>query len=234
MMTMTRTYHAAALLAVALSWAPQVATAQDAGARSISVTGRGEAQATPDMAMAGFGVSLRRPTAADAYTSVARAMNSVVAAALTSGIDAEDMRTAELVLGPIYAGGGDSPLRIEAYEARQRLVVTVRDLERLGAVLDAAARAGATDFDGVTFDVADKTVLQDEARRAAVADAARVAGLLADSAGVGLGQPITISMSHSFTAPPMPGVMRAAMEAMPVAPGTLIVTADVAVTYAIE
>jgi uncharacterized protein YggE len=234
MMTTMRTYRIAGLLAAALAATPMVGAAQEAPVRTINVTGRGQAQATPDMAMAGFGVSVRRPTAADAYASVARAMNSVVASALTSGIDAEDMRTAELSLGPIYAGGGDSPLRIEAYEARQRLVVTVRDLDRLGAVLDAAARAGATDFDGVTFDVADKSALQDEARRAAVEDAARIAGLLAESAGATLGGPITISMGHSYTPPPMPGVMRAAMEAMPVAPGTLVVTADVSITYAIE
>lgn len=202
-------------------------------ARRLSVTGIGAVSAAPDIARATFGVTAQRPAAAEAFAEVARAMTDVLAAVAGAGVAAADVQTVELSLAPVYAGGGDAPLRLDGYAARQRVAVTVRALDRLGPLLDAAARAGATDFDGIGFDVADRGALDDAARAAAMADAAHAAEVLAQAAGVRLGAPVSIALQGGMR--PEAAYRMAAMDAaMPIAAGAISVTASVAVSYPIE
>lgn len=207
--------------------------AADDDQRRLSVTGFGSVSAAPDIARAVFGVTTQRPAAAEAYAETARAMSDVLAAVAASGVSAADVQTIELSLSPVYAGGGDAPMRIDGYAARQSVSVTVRALETLGSLLDAAARAGASDFDGVSFDVAQRRALTDAALGAAMEDAARSAALLAQAAGVRLGA--AISVDQQGGARPEAAYRVAAMDAvMPVAAGSISVTATVSVVYAIE
>lgn len=225
---MLRVMAAAALLALAAFG--QAAAGEE---RRLSVTGTGSVSAAPDIARATFGVTVQRPAAAEAFAEVAFAMTEVLAAVASAGVAAADVQTVELSLSPVYAGGGDVSLRLEGYAARQRVAVTVRALDRLGPLLDAVARAGATDFDGIGFDVADRRTLDDAARAAAMADAAHAADVLAQVAGVRLGAPVTIMLQGGGR--PEAVYRMAAMDAaMPVAAGSISVTASVAVSYAIE
>jgi len=225
---MLRALGMAGLLALTAAGA---ATAEEA--RLLSVTGTGSVSAAPDIARATFGVTARRPAAAEAFAEVARAMTGVLAAVSDAGVAAADVQTVDLSLSPVHAGGGDAPLRLEGYAARQRVAVTVRALDRLGPLLDAVARAGATDFDGIGFDVADRRALDDAARAAAMADAAHAADVMAQAAGVRLGAPVSITL-HGGGRPEAVYRMAAMDAAMPVAAGSISVTASVAVSYAIE
>lgn len=230
---MSRANASAAALAAVLALTAFGGVAAEHDLRRLSVTGFGSVTAAPDIARAVFGVTTQRPAAAEAYADNASAMSAVIAAIAESGVAKADVQTIELSLSPVYAGGGDTPLRIEGYAARQRVSVTVRALEALGPLLDATARAGASDFDGVSFDVAERRTLNDAALSAAIADAARSAALLAQGAGVRLGAPVSVTMQGG--ARPEAEYRMVAMEAtMPVAMGSISVTATVALTYAID
>ena len=220
---------AAALLAASVAAAP----AQEARTPRLSVTGAGTVTATPDMAVLQIAVSARREDAAGAFAAAAEAARAVFAAVAAAGVAEADLRTTGLSLGPVYAGGGDEPLRIEAYQARQGLGVAVRDLGRLGALMDAVTATGAVEIEGIGFEIADRTALRDEARRRAVADAQRAAALLAEAAGVALG-PITALALREDYGDPRPMMRAAAMDSMPVAAGSLTVTATVNAEFALE
>ncbi len=120
------------------------------------------------------------------------------------------------------------------YVAAIDLMVRVRDLAALGGVLDAVISDGANAMNGIAFAVAEPAPLEDEARRAAVADARAKAEVLADAAGIALGEVIAI---HEGGATPVPGpVMRSmamAESAVPIAGGEIDVRARVSVVYAI-
>jgi uncharacterized protein YggE len=73
------------------------------------------------------------------------------------------------------------------------LRVTVRDVEMVGAVLDAAVDAGANQVHGVTFTVEDESTWQGQAREKAMADARARANELASLADVGLGEVVSVS-----------------------------------------
>ncbi len=223
---------AAALFAVPLAAASPVA-AQEARSPRLSVSGSGSVLAEPDMATAQIAVSTRRDDAAGAFAAAAEAARAVFDAIAAAGVEGADLRTTGLSLGPIYAGGGDQPLRIEAYQARQSLSVTVRSLDALGPLLDAVTKSGDVEVEGIGFDVADRSALRAEARRRAVADARETAALLAEAAGVTLGRIVGMSLRDDY-GDPRPMMRAAAMEAMPIAAGSTTVGATVSVEFALD
>ena len=100
-------------------------------------------------------------------------------------------------------------------------------------MIDALAEAGANRLQGVSFDVAEPRPHLDAARERAVADARARAELYAGAAGVTLGPVVSIRETVEM---PGPIMMRAeaADAAVPIAAGTVTLSAQVEVVYAIE
>src|SRR5262249_26584810 len=129
----------------------------------------------------------------------------------------------------------DQPPRLLGYTASYTLTVTVRDLSKLGQVLDSAVESGANRDMGISFGCADPEKLLDKARAAAVAEARKKAEIYVKGAGGALGQVLTISEGHSA---PWRHVryehQKAARgDALPVAAGEQELSVSVTVNYAI-
>lgn len=207
------------------------AAAQD----TITVMGEGTATAEPDLAHVRIGVTSDAGTAAEALASNNAAMADVMERLTAEGIEERDLQTSTLDLGPRYAERYDGAPEVEGYTARNILNVRVRNLDRLGAILDAAAGEGANTFEGLTFGVAEPQPLADEALRRAVTDARRQAELLAGESGVTLGAVRSID-STAGGQPPRPMEMataRMAEDSVPVARGELEIAASVTMVFAI-
>lgn len=205
---------------------------------TISVNGSGIVKAKPDVADVSLGVSIQRDRAGDASIDAANAMARVVQALLAAGIAEDDIQTTTLSLDTVYDYERD-PATILGYLATNIVTVTLRDVDTIGAVIDAAVDAGATTIGGISFRVEDVTALEVQARDAAMAEARAKADQLAAAAGV----PITgvVSIVETVSSPPMPlyyaedtaaGAMRDAET--PVLAGNVDVTVHVAVVYSIE
>ena len=151
-------------------------------------------------------------------------------------VERRDMQTSQLNLAPVYEPfreGAEAPPKVVAFQASNMVTVVVRDLGSLGGLVDALAGAGANRLYGIAFDVAEPRPSVDAARREAVADARAKAELYAEAAGVTLGPVVTIRESVGMGGPE-PLRAKAAMEAAPVAEGTVTLTADVEVVFGIE
>ncbi|MGI9393891.1 MAG: SIMPL domain-containing protein [Boseongicola sp.] len=204
-------------------------------AREIVVTGEGIASAAPDMATIRIGVAREARLAGDALRMTSDAMTAVLALLENAGIATRDVQTTNVSLNPRYQRTNDGrPPRVVGYIASNDLMVRVRDLEKLGGVLDAVVSKGANAMNGIFFAVADPAPHETEARRAAVADALAKAEVLAAAAGVALGPVMSI---REGGAAPMPGpVMRSmAMEesAVPIAGGEIDIRSQVTIVFAI-
>jgi hypothetical protein len=115
-----------------------------------------------------------------------------------------------------------------------QVTARVRELDRLGAILDALVSAGANSINGPSFDLADPDQLLGEARDAAVADALAKAKRYAAAAGVQLGKIIAIEEGGVF-APPRPMMRAEAMAAdVPIEPGQTELSASVTITFALD
>lgn len=119
------------------------------------------------------------------------------------------------------------------YRATNTVEVTIRDLDKAGQVLGAAAGAGANQMFGIAFEIEDPAPLEAEARKKAMVDARTRAERLAELGGVKLGPPISISEAGGGMPVPGPMVMRAEVGQVPIERGELTVIANVQVVYAI-
>jgi len=222
-----------AALVLAASLAAQLA-AQTPGPTGITVTGEGRVEAAPDRASFTAGVQSEAVRAEEAFGATAAAMRAVFEALAAAGIAPEDMQTSQLGVDALWAdeGGGGQP-RVRGYAASNLVTVRVREIPRLGAVIDAVAEAGANRIYGVAFEIASPQAAIDEARRRAVADAQARAELYAGAAGVTLGQVLSIRETGGDAPGPMFARAEMAMDT-PIAAGVSILTARVEIVYAIK
>jgi uncharacterized protein len=198
----------------------------------ISVTGEGSLFAPPDFATVSLGVTNTEATAAEAMAANARAMEKVLERLRAVGVAESDLQTAQLQLNPNWKSSSlSSSGEVDGFTASNQLSIRLRDLSRMGEVLDAAVSDGANTLNGVSFDLSTPRPLQDQARRAAVADAIARATLLADAAQVKLGAITSITEGGGDVGgQPM---MRASMEKTPIAIGEVEVSQSVTVVFAI-
>lgn len=205
--------------------------AQSAGddpGEGITVTGIGRVETVPDEAEFSLGVTTKAATARGALSANAEQMREVIAALKAAGVAERDIQTRDVNVGPDYDGDAHP----DEYVASNTVSVLVRELNRAGAVLDAAARAGANNVYGPSLTRSNRESLEAKALADAVASARARAKALADAAGVELGRVTAIDET-----PPAfeGGPMRAASAATtPIEEGTQEIEATVSVTFAIE
>lgn len=230
------------LVAVALAALPAAAGATTPEARSISVTGEGEAFGRPDEARVSAGVQTRADTVAAATRDNQARIEAIMAALGEHGIAEKDIQTANYSIWPEYDNG--APRRagqagITGFHVSNMINVTVEDIESLGAVLAAVTEAGANSINGVHFRVSDTAALEERAREAAMADARERAAALAELAGVTLGEVLTISTTSGGWQP-MPAMARRmemaddAVAAPGISPGEQSVSVRIHTTFAIR
>ena len=79
------------------------------------------------------------------------------------------------------------------YRVSNTVTVIIRDLDKVGEVLDASIKAGANNIFGVEFLLDDATAVRSEARKVAVENARATAEELAALNGVQVGKVLSIS-----------------------------------------
>jgi uncharacterized protein len=205
----------------------------DPATHTISVSASGKVTIVPDVARVNLGVTITKPSVKAARSSAAAAMNKVIDAVKRLGIADADIQTVGLNLYPQYTNG--SPARISGYTISNQLQITIRDLDKTGDVVDAATANGATDVNGISFELADPAKAMNDARSSAVAAARVSAQAMASAGNVTLGAVVSITDSTPST-PMYYGPTRGlALDSLatPVKIGTQDVSVSVTVVFAI-
>ncbi len=226
-----------ALFMAAMAAASPQATGEEAKVqRSITVSATGEAYAEPDQARVTSGVMTEAPTAREALTKNSAAMQKVIAELKASGVDAKDIQTSTFNVEPITAYGKEGqPPRVTGYRASNQVALMVRDLAKLGDVLDQLVEAGANQASGLEFEVSKAETLKDTARKDAMANALRRAKLLAEASGAEVGDVMQISEEITHQGPrPFAAARMAKAESVPIEAGTTTLEARVTVTWALK
>ncbi|HWV25097.1 MAG TPA: SIMPL domain-containing protein [Thermomicrobiales bacterium] len=238
----------AALMTI-MAFGPTV-SAQEAIApdslRTITVSGTGIVSVKPDTATVTLGVVHSEDKLKDAQDKVTSDLTEVTAKLKEAGIADDDLATSQYNVRPINEYDRNGNFKgVSSYEVSAALTVTVRDLGKLGDILDAATSAGANQIWGISMYVDDTTEAANQARTAAMADARNRADTFARSEGLLITgvysvnesmapQPKAISMDASgdFAAP-----MAARDEEsspVPISTGTTEIRVEVQVVYIIE
>jgi uncharacterized protein YggE len=211
-------------------------------AQIITVVGQGSARVEPDIARVTVGVETSAATIAEAVAENEAQMDAVLAALKEAGIAEKDIQTTNFSISldrypePMPRtdeGQAEQPV----YRVSNMVSVTIRDMESVGAVLDAVIEAGANNIWGVSFTVEDPSDAQAEARADAVGDARDRAEALAELSGVELGPVMSVSEVVGSGAIPVAFdtmVERAAGGGSAISPGELEIGYQVQVSYFIE
>ncbi|MDX1663579.1 MAG: SIMPL domain-containing protein [Candidatus Promineifilaceae bacterium] len=209
--------------------------------RFITVRGQGRVLAQPDQATVRFGVVTQAPTATAALEENRALMQEVISATVALDIPEEQIQTEILRLEPLFEERREpepvlGPREITGYEARNVVSVTVEDMDRIGAVLDAATGAGANVVEGISFEIGDRAELLATARRQAMRDAMDKAETLADVVEAEIGAVLVIR-EQGTGGPPVAFAEEDALArsaAFPVQPGQQAIEVSVEVTWELE
>jgi uncharacterized protein len=222
----TRPVHAARsslrplLLAAALAFGvtTMAACAQDntantgyavpADATLLSVSAQAEAKRVPDVATISAGVVTQAADANAAMRANAVQMDKVMAAIKAAGIAERDIQTSGINLNPQYKYVENQEPTITGYQANNTVNLKVRDIGKLGKVLDALVASGANQVNGPSFEIDQPEEAYDEARRGALEKAQARAAMYAKTLGLRVRRIVSISEGAGFQ-PPRPMVMMA-------------------------
>lgn len=229
-------------LAAAIALPAAALADEEAPTPRVVVIGEGEAAVSPDMALLTLTVMREAATAREALTANNRAMETVIAAMKEAGIAERDLQTAGFAISPryVYPANGSQPQepKIQAYQVMNTLSVRVRDLTKLGELLDRSVTLGVNQGGDIAFTNEDPAAARAEARAAAVADAFAKARTLSEAAGVTLGKVLEIS-EQGLVPPPIPYPaqamrMEAADASVPVQSGENTYRIQVSVSFALN
>jgi uncharacterized protein YggE len=210
----------------------------------ILVTGQGIVDVAPDMAVLTLTVTREAATASEALQANSAAMEKVMAAMRSRGIEERDLQTSGFSVQPRYSYPSpksreehEAP-RIVAYTVRNSLTVRVRDINAVGEILDTSVTLGVNEGGNITFTNADPSAAITRARVMAMQDAMARARTLAEAAGVELGKLLQVSeQAHQPRPVPMAAAemsLSRSAGAVPVATGENTYRVTVNVSYAID
>jgi uncharacterized protein YggE len=218
--------------------APQTSTgyALPADGTLLSVSASADAKRVPDVAMISTGVVTQAADANAAMRANAQQMDKVMAAIRAAGIAERDIQTSGINLNPNYKYAENAPPVIVGYQASNTVNVKVRDLSRLGKVLDTFVEQGANQVNGPSFEVDKPDEAYDEARVAALQKAQARADAYADALGLKVRRIVSISEGGASFPRPMPMVRAMAADAMmaketSVSPGESTLSVNIEVVF---
>jgi uncharacterized protein YggE len=173
---------------------PILAAADAAPLRLVSVSGSGEVKAQPDMARLTLGVDARRSTLNEARTQVNATVEKILALTRELKIDPKHVDSTRLNVQPDYRWDEKNSQQVLlGYVVNRQVEIELRDLDKLGPLLERAVSAGANQVSSPQLDSSKRKELERQALVNAVEDARLNADTLARAAGARLGPVQTLS-----------------------------------------
>ena len=205
--------------------------------RTIEVSGTGEVTLEPDIATFSIQVSEKGETTKEAQRAANEKMGVLLSVLRANGTAEKDLKTTAITLRPSYIWVENKQV-LDGQVAAQSLSVTVRDLAKLGSIIDELATVSNISLNSIVLDKEDKSEGMAEARRLAVANARTKADLYAQESGTEVSNVVTISEFSTASNPynPRMKVMAMASEAAydmatEIPAGTLTLTATLSVVF---
>jgi uncharacterized protein len=209
----------------------------DANLRTLAVTGVGKIYLVPDLAYINIGAHTEAATVASALSTNTQQAKNIADQLTAMGVDPKDIQTTAFNVYPQQQIGPNGEITGKIYVVDNTVYVTVRDLTKLGSLLDAVVSSGANNINGISFDTTAKDQALVDARKAAINDARTQAQALAAVAGVTLDaiQSINVNnMSPVTMYDAKVGSSMAANGPVPVSAGQIVIEVDAYLTYTIR
>lgn len=200
--------------------------------RRINVNGKGTVKAVPDIVVVMMGVTNEGKDLNGVQKENAELSERVVYALTKLGIDDRDIETQSYSIEPVYEFVEGKQI-LRGYRVRNILKVTIREIEKTGKIIDAAAKAGANTVNSIDFDISEEYGYYYQALKLAVEDAVRRAEVVSKTMGVNVNR-IPVSVAEESYGP-IPMVLGAFSDSRvattPVRPKAIEITATVKAAF---
>ena len=191
--------------ALALLAAGSARAADAADMRLVSVSGHGEVRAAPDFALVTLGIVAREPTLTAARTEANRVIEALLQVTRDLRLPTERVRSTRISVNPEYSWNAPRRERqLLAYVVQRQLIVDLRELDRLGELVERGVTAGANLVSEPALDSSRRADLEREALALAVTDARSNAAVIARTLGGSVGAARKVSSSIAALPLPMP------------------------------
>lgn len=204
--------------------------------QTVSFTGEGKVKAAPDTAKVEIGLITEGKDSISVQNENSSKMNAVIKFLKEQKISEEDIKTSAYSLSPKYEyNKGKSAL--VGYILNQALTVTVRDLNKIGEILDGAVSNGANQVNSISLFVDKPEELKNKAREAAMRQAKEQALATSKVAGFRLGRIVGFSENILGEPPVFYEALTKGGGTAPapqIEPGTQEITINVTLTYLIK
>ena len=200
----------------------------------LNVSAQAEARRVPDVATLSAGVVTQAADGNTAMRDNAVQMDKVMAAIKAAGIAERDIQTSGINLSPQYRYAENEPPKITGYQANNTVSLKVRDISKLGKVLDSLAAQGANQINGPSFEIDQPEPVYDEARLAALKKSQVRAETYAKALGLRVRRIVSISEGSQGGFRPMPMMAMAAGRANKMEMDTAVSPGETAISVNLD
>ncbi|MFL2783624.1 MAG: SIMPL domain-containing protein [Dehalococcoidia bacterium] len=209
----------------------------------IHVTGFGSVSLEPDLAIMKIGIESFSKTVSEARETAAEAMDSVKATLLENRVAEKDIQTRRFNIYPRYdyeevvvGGRYTSKQILSGYVVSNSANVKLREIDRIGEVVDDVAKAGGDllRIEGIDFTVEDTEPYMSTLRQKAVSDAFTKAKEFANFSVIELGSVIAIVEGGSPSLRSSSDMGYEMMRSMAASPSTPIDTGELELKLTVQ
>ena len=206
----------------------------------VMVGGDSVIQAQPDTAIVTISVVTQSRRAIDAQQQNAAKTEAVVRALKAAAGAGAEVKTSGYNLQPMRVYKENQPPTITGFEARNSITVTMAELNKVGAVIDASALAGSNEISGIGFTLRQDRQAKDRALSEATQEAMSKARVIAQALGGRVVRVLEVQEEGFIQRPPQPlykfeaGQQARDMVATPIEVGSLVITSKVQLIAEVE
>jgi len=214
----------------------------------VSTNGSAEIRVVPDLADLCFVVEIRNADLSLARKQQAERTRKVLEALRASGVAEADLQTSQAQITPDYTDRRQETEQVRFYRVSQTICCTLREVKKVADVTADVVAAGATGVRDASLRTSQLRKYRDEARAKAIQAAKEKAAALASELGVKIGKPYTITEGAFYGGYSAGMILNNGNAVQTVgtggnqedgatptfAPGTISISANVAVSFTLE
>lgn len=201
------------------------------GRGAMKINGAGAVQAEPDTAVIRLGVTTQDESLEAAQQENAKTTAAVIDALLELGIPKKQLQTSSYNIEPQY-DYVEGKQEFRGYKVTNTLSITLKELQRVGEVIDLAVSKGANNVYDIDFTVQSPSAYYKQALELAVKDAVSKAVKISRTLEVALDEtPYRIIEQSSITPLTESPAAKFSVAATPILSGQLTITARIEASF---
>jgi Uncharacterized conserved protein len=198
----------------------------------MNINGKGSVMTEPDIAIVSLGVITENKELKAAQEENAAKSTEVINSLINSGIEEKDIKTEAYTINPEYDYVEGKQI-FRGYKVTHTFKVTIKDIKKVGEIIDAAVSSGANVVNNITFTISNPSIYYKKALNLAIDDAIKKAKSIESNLEITVNRiPISITEEgQSYTPMAEKALYSAPTSATPIKEGQIEIIANIKAVF---